>query len=106
MTSATNCEEISMASGKKRRKDGYGKNVYRCLTMITQFGINMLVPIFMCFFVGYFLDQKLGTNYIMIILFFVGALAGFRNIYVFSKKVMNQSESSARKSRGETEHDK
>lgn len=94
-----------MASGKKRRQDKYGKNVYRCLTMITQFGINMLVPIFLCFFVGWYLDTKLGTNYIMIISFFVGALAGFRNIYQFSKKIMNQSETAARKSRGEESDD-
>lgn len=95
-----------MATQKKRRRDRYGKNVYRCLTMITQFGINMMVPIFLCFFVGYYLDRKLGTNYIMIIFFFVGALAGFRNIYMFSKKIMSQSETAAGKSRREKSDDK
>lgn len=59
----------------------YHKKVYRCLTLITQFGISMLVPIFLCSFLGIFLDRKFGTQFCMIILFFVGALAGFRNIY-------------------------
>lgn len=65
----------------------YGKNVYHALTMITQFGINMLVPIFMCSFVGIWLDKKFDTSYWMVLLFFVGALAGFRNVYVFARKV-------------------
>lgn len=76
---------------KKRKK--YNKNVYRSLAVITQFGINMLVPIFLCSFLGMFLDQKLGTSYIMIILFFVGALAGFRNIYIIAKRIYNDKGS-------------
>ena len=59
----------------------YHKNVYKALSLITQFSINMLVPIFGCSFLGLFLDRKLGTGFCMIILFFVGALAGFRNVY-------------------------
>lgn len=65
----------------------YKKNVYHALTMITQFGINMLVPIFLCSFVGIYLDKWLGTSFWMVILFFVGALAGFRNVYVFASRV-------------------
>ena len=46
----------------------YGKSVYHALTMITQFGINMLVPIFLCSFLGIY-------------------LAGFRNVYIFAKRI-------------------
>lgn len=63
------------------------KNVFRYLTLISQFGIYMLVPIFLCSFAGIYLDRKLGTSFWMILLFFVGALAGFRNIYVLSLKL-------------------
>ena len=59
----------------------YHKNVYKALSLITQFSINMLVPIFGCSFLGMFLDRKLGTGFCKIILFFVGPLAGFRNVY-------------------------
>ena len=71
-------------SEEKKAKDR--KQTVRLLTMISQFGINMLVPIAMCFFIGMYLDRRLGTSYITIILFFVGALAGFRNIYMFAKR--------------------
>lgn len=65
----------------------YHRNVYRCLVMITQFGISMLVPIFLCSFLGIFLDRKLGTQFFMILLFFVGAAAGFRNVYHMAKNI-------------------
>ena len=65
----------------------YNKNVYRALTMISQFGINMLVPIFICSFAGMFFDWKFGTSFWTVILFFVGALAGFTNVFRFAKKI-------------------
>ena len=61
--------------------------VMRSLATISQFGINMIVPICMCSAAGYFLDKWLGTDFLMIIFFFVGALAGFRNIYILARKV-------------------
>lgn len=75
----------------KRRK--LDKSVYRSLALITQFGINMLVPIFLCFFLGLWLDQKFQTSWWVIVLFFVGALAGFRNIYKLAKKIMDDKGS-------------
>ena len=35
----------------------YDKGVYRSLAQVLQFGINMLVPIFLCTFLGIFLDR-------------------------------------------------
>lgn len=75
-------------SGRKK----YDKNVYRSLVLITQFGINMLVPVFLCFFVGYWLDTKFHTSWWTIVLFFAGALAGFRNIYIMAKKVYDDKD--------------
>ncbi len=46
----------------------------------------MIVPILLCTFAGIFLDRWLGTSFIVIILFFLGAMAGFRNIYIFAKR--------------------
>ncbi len=69
------------------------RNVYQSLTMIGQFGINMLVPVFACSFLGIFIDKKLGTSYFVIILFFVGAVAGFWNIYRFSRKIFERQSS-------------
>lgn len=68
----------------------FNRSVYQALTMIGQFGINMLVPVFICSFLGMFLDEKLGTDFLVIILFFVGAVAGGYNVYRFSKQIFSR----------------
>ncbi|MBR1854698.1 MAG: AtpZ/AtpI family protein [Lachnospiraceae bacterium] len=73
-----------MSRGRKRK---YDKSVYRSLALITQFGINMLVPIGMLTAFGIWLDGKLGTSYWTVLLFFVGAVAGGQNVYRMAKAV-------------------
>ncbi len=68
----------------------FNRSVYQALTMIGQFGINMLVPVFICSFLGMFLDKKLGTSFLVVILFFVGAVAGGYNVYRFSKQIFDR----------------
>ena len=65
----------------------YNRNVYHALMMISQFGINMLVPICLCSFIGLAIDRKFDTSYWVVILFFIGAAAGFRNVFRFAKKI-------------------
>lgn len=74
------------------KKQKYKRTVYQSFALISQFGITMVVPIFLCSFLGWYLDQRMQTSYLFVVLFFVGALAGFRNIYVLSKKVMKEEE--------------
>ncbi len=62
------------------------RNNFRIITFISQFAINMLVPIFVCSFIGYMIDDHFGTQIWFVILFFVGAAAGARNIYVLARK--------------------
>ena len=76
----------------------YNKNVYQALMMISQFGINMLVPIFVCSFVGMFLDWKFETSFWTVVLFFVGALAGFTNVFRFAKKIYDTPAATRRRS--------
>ena len=83
----------SRKSGKRK----YGKSVYQSLTMISQFGINMIVPIAICSFAGYYLDRWIGTSYLVIVLFFVGATAGFRNVYIFARKIFQQPPESKKR---------
>lgn len=73
-----------------KRKKRYDKSVYRSFILVTQFGVNMLVPICMMTALGIFLDNKLGTSFWVIILFFVGAIAGGQNIYRMSKRIFNE----------------
>lgn len=78
---------------ENRRKDRKRKKaVYQALTTISQFGINMLVPIFLCFFLGLFLDRKMGTSCFMILFFFLGALAGFRNVFLLARRIYSGTE--------------
>ena len=66
---------------------GYNKSVFRSLALVTQIGINMLVSICLMSALGLYLDKKLGTSYIAIILFFVGVIAGAQNAYRLAKQV-------------------
>ncbi len=74
----------------------YDKSVYRSLALITQFGINMLVPVFLCTFVGIWLGRKFSIEWIVIPLFIMGALAGFRNIFIMAKKIYEKDAVSAK----------
>lgn len=70
-----------------KRKKKFDKSVYKSFAMITQFGINMLVPIGLMTWLGVYLDNRFGTSYLMVLLFFVGAVAGGRNVYRMAKNV-------------------
>lgn len=70
-----------------RHKKKMDKSVYKSFAMITQFGINMLVPIGLMTWLGVYLDGRFGTSYWMVLLFFVGAVAGGRNVYYMAKNV-------------------
>lgn len=70
---------------KKQKKDHM---VWDALVMVFQFGINMLVPIFICTLFGVWLGNKLDRDWIAIPLFFIGAVAGGQNVYRMAKKFM------------------
>ncbi len=67
-------------------------NAVQCLAMISQFALNMLVPIGMCFGIGYLIDRLLGTRFFCIIFFFLGAVSGFWSIYKLTIKIQTQSQ--------------
>ena len=59
-----------------RKKKPYDRQVFRAITLIMQFGINMLVPICLMSAAGIWLDKHFGTDFWMILLFCMGAVAG------------------------------
>lgn len=62
------------------------KDSTKALALFTQIAVSMLVPIFLCFFIGYAIDGIFNINGIFLILFtIVGVLAGFRSVYVLVK---------------------
>ena len=70
----------------------YKKTVWRSLAMVTQFGLSMLVPIFLCSFLGIFLGNWLSLPVLMVPFFLLGAAAGFRHVYIMAKSVFNNHE--------------
>ncbi|SET09229.1 AtpZ/AtpI family protein [[Clostridium] polysaccharolyticum] len=61
------------------------RSVFKAWVMVTQVGITFLTPIGLCVIAGYYLDKHFKTSCWFIILFFLGVLAAFRNVYVMTK---------------------
>ena len=81
----------------------YKKSVFQSLAQITQFGLYMIIPILLCTFIGIWLDKWLNTSFLVIIFFFLGAIAGGRNIYIFSKQIFGKDTHSPYESRRKQE---
>lgn len=80
-----------------KKNTPYDRTVFQSLTMILQFGINMIVPIAMMTALGIWLDRKFGTTYITILFFFIGAVAGGQNIYRMAKKIFSTPDKSRKR---------
>lgn len=67
------------------------KSVYTTFALIAQLGISMIVPIFLCTFIGIKLDERydLATTIPLILL---GILAGVRNVYMLVKQASKAIE--------------
>ena len=72
------------------RKSKQDKSVYRALVLVMQFGINMLVPIGIMSWLGILLDRRFDTSFFMMLFFFIGAIAGFQNIWRMAKSVYEE----------------
>ena len=72
------------------------RKVFQTLTLILQFGLNMIVPILMCTLFGVWLGKRYDIPIITVPLFFIGALAGFTNIFKMAKKIYGQDGESDR----------
>lgn len=75
------------------------RSVFQALSMVMQFGLNMLVPILMCTLLGVWLGEKFDIPVITVPLFIIGALAGFRNIFIMAKKIYQDDDKSRHKER-------
>lgn len=85
-----NSEMSKKAPYDRKNKDD--RSVYRALVLIMQFGINMLVPIGIMSWLGILLDRRCGTSFFMVLFFFIGAVAGFQNIWRMAKSVYEDRE--------------
>lgn len=68
------------------------REIIQAFSMVLQFGLNMLVPIVLCLALGIWLGDKYDIDWIVIPLFFVGALAGFNSIFRMAKGFLKDPE--------------
>ncbi|MBR2408022.1 MAG: AtpZ/AtpI family protein [Lachnospiraceae bacterium] len=59
--------------------------VIKALMLVTQLGVSMMVPIFLCVLAGSFIDKKAGTGFFLPLFLFLGIAAAFRNVYYLLK---------------------
>lgn len=60
--------------------------VAETLALVLQFSLNMLVPIGLMSFLGWWIGKRTGQSWVMIPFFFIGAIAGGNSIYQMSRK--------------------
>ena len=67
-------------------------------SMVLQFGLNMIIPIAMCIALGVWIGDKYDMDWVVIPLFFVGALAGFNSIYKMIRKYLKKKDTTKKES--------
>ncbi|OHE22214.1 MAG: hypothetical protein A2Z43_02480 [Syntrophobacterales bacterium RBG_19FT_COMBO_59_10] len=66
------------------------------LASASSIGIAMAIAIFGCLFLGIWLDRTLGTKpYLTLLFLLMGIAAGFRNIYLLTKRTLKNEKSAA-----------
>ena len=70
-----------------KKNKGDNRIIYQSLAMVTQFGLNMIIPICAMSALGVWLDGKFGTSYLTILFFVVGAVAGGQNVYRMARRI-------------------
>ncbi|MFI3172635.1 MAG: AtpZ/AtpI family protein [Eubacteriales bacterium] len=77
---------------------GYRKSVFQTFTLITQLSLCMLAPVFLCVFLGSYLQNKYEWSVFIPLLIF-GMLAGVRNSYLLIKHTLRCDEEEAKKNK-------
>ncbi len=63
------------------------------MASVSSVGIAMVLAVVGCFFLGNWLDQKLGTEpYLAFLFLLIGIAAGFRNMYVLIKRYIKNDK--------------
>ena len=71
----------------------YDRSVFKALSILTQLGVSVMVPIAVCVGIGVFIDSKFNTWW-TIPLLFLGIIAGGRNAYILAMSVAGKKDTS------------
>lgn len=69
---------------------------YQNLILLSQISIQIMVPIFLCLFLGLWLDEKFGT-WFTVPLLFMGIAAGGRNAWILAMGAVKKDSRRERK---------
>ena len=73
------------------------REITQSFSMVLQFGLNMIVPIAMCIALGVWIGDKYDMDWIVIPLFFVGALAGYTSIFKMVRQYLKKTDKKTKK---------
>ncbi len=83
-------EKEHTPTNKMSKKDKH--QISSAYSLVTQIGIHMIVTIFLCFFIGQWLDNLIGTAPIFLFIFtLIGVLSAFVGVYKISLKEINRT---------------
>lgn len=69
----------------------YRKSIFRSLAMVTQLGLCVVTPVFLCVFIGYQIDTRFEVK-TMIPMLILGVLAGGRCAWQMAKRTLLQEQ--------------
>lgn len=72
------------------------KHVFRSLAMVTQLGLTVMVPVFLCVFAGRYVDRHFGTHLSFVFLI-VGFLAGIASAWRLAMRIVKMEQEDERK---------
>ncbi|WP_432406980.1 AtpZ/AtpI family protein [Wukongibacter sp. M2B1] len=65
--------------------------MYENLAFVTQIGLMMAIPIILSVFIGNYIDEKLGTGSIFLLIFIgLGVASSFLNLYKIMNRLLNK----------------
>lgn len=75
---------------KRYREDK--RKTFQTLALITQLGLIMISSVGIASGIGIWLDRKLGTTFITVVMFFLGAIAGFQAVYRMVRQIFKDED--------------
>ena len=79
------CAEASQLCHGMRISLKEKSKIFKTFTMLSQIGISMMVPVFLCVWLGSFLDEKFGTAFLFPVFLILGFLSAIRNVYILTR---------------------
>lgn len=64
----------------------------QAFALIGQIGLNMLVPIVLCIFIGRWLDDKAGTDCFLFIFIILGIITAYKSLFDLTKRWRKKDE--------------